>query len=196
MDFDDLITELAPPANRVGKHTHDSEHHLYEGAVMVAFAIHLMRSEGASEVSIHPDGMHGSQFDFTGCLGRRGFSMQASAGRTSYGGKYVNSEGRIIVVNPKSGLGDVVARMGDQTISAEAKGGVINTRHAGQVSKLRRGLCEAVGLLMSVPSPGRQVAVVPHTETTLRMAEKMKPRCQLAGIEIALVGARGEVSYV
>ena len=45
------------------------------------------------------------------------------------------------VVNPKSGLGDVVARTGDTVISAECKGGIINSRHAGAVSKLYRGLC-------------------------------------------------------
>lgn len=38
MDFDDLVTALAPPPNRVGKADGEHEHHLYEGAVMVAYA--------------------------------------------------------------------------------------------------------------------------------------------------------------
>jgi hypothetical protein len=70
---------------------------------------------------------------------------------------------------------------------------VINTRHAGQVSRLRRGLCEAVGLLIARPREGRQVAVAPHTETTLRLAQKLAVRAKDAGIEIALVDQRGQV---
>jgi hypothetical protein len=102
----------------------------------------------------------------------------------------------MIVVNPKSGLGDVVAEIGGQIVSAECKGGIINTRHSGQVSRLYKGLCETVGLLMATPSPGRQVAVVPHTESTIRLATRLAPRCALAGIEIALVKSRGEVIAV
>jgi hypothetical protein len=48
-------------------------------------------------------------------------------------------------------------------------------------------------MLMATPSQGRQVAVVPLTDGTLRLAERLAPRCALAGIEIALVGSRGEV---
>ena len=64
MDFDDLVRHLAPPPNRVGKHTGDHEHHLTEGAVMVAFAMHLLRTTPSQEVRIHPDGEHGKRFDF------------------------------------------------------------------------------------------------------------------------------------
>lgn len=193
MDFDDLVTALAPPPNRVGKSDGDHEHHLYEGAVMVAYAMHLLRTTSAKEVRIHPDGEHGKQFDFAGWLGRRGFSMVSSSGKTSYGGTYTDGEGRAIIVSPKSGLGDVVAKVGNQIVSAECKGGIINTRHAGQVSRLYKGLCETVGLLMATPSPGRQVAVVPYTESTLRLATRLAPRCAFAGIELALVKSRGEV---
>jgi hypothetical protein len=49
---------------------------------------------------------------------------------------------------------------------------------------------------MATPSPGRQVAVVPFTEGTLRLAKRMAPRCALAGIEIALVGSREEIKEV
>ena len=41
-----------------------------------------------------------------------------------------------------------VAKLGRQTLSAECTGGIINTRHVGQVSRLYRGLCETVGHLM------------------------------------------------
>lgn len=196
MDFEDLVTALEPPPNRVGKSDGLHEHHLYEGAVMLAYAMHLLRTQGARDVRIHPDGEHGKQSDFAGWLLRREFAKISNLGTTSYGGVYRNAAGQTITVNPKSGLGDVVAEVGDHIISAECKGGIINTRHSGQVSRLYRGLCETVGLLMATPSQGRQIAVVPLTDGTLRLAERLAPRCALAGIEIALVGSRGEVLEV
>lgn len=196
MDFEDLVTALAPPPNRVGKSDGPEEHHLYEGAVMLAYAMHLLRTQGARDVRIHPDGEHGKQFNFAAWLGRRGFAKISSLGSTVYGGAYRNPAGQTITVHPKSGLGDVVAEVGNHVVSAECKGGIINTRHPGQVSRLYRGLCETVGLLMATPSQGRQIAVVPLTHGTLRLAERLAPRCALAGIEIALVGSRGEVLEV
>ena len=196
MDFEDLVTALAPPPNRAGKSDGPQEHHLYEGAVMLAYGMHLLRTEGAREVRIHPDGEHGKQFDFAGWLARRDFAKVSTLGSTAYGGVYRNATGQTITVHPKSGLGDVVAEVGGRIISAECKGGIINTRHPGQVSRLYKGLCETVGLLMATRAQGRQVAVAPLTEGTLRLAERLAPRCALAGIEIALVGARGQVTDV
>ena len=163
---------------------------------MLAYAMHLLRTQDARDVRIQPDGEHGKQFDFVAWLRRRDFGKIASLGSTTYGGVYRNPAGQTITVHPKSGLGDVVAEVGNHVISAECKGGIINTRHPGQVSRLYRGLCETVGLLMATPAQGRQVAVVPLTESTLRLAERLAPRCALAGIEIALVGSRGEVMDV
>jgi hypothetical protein len=196
LDFEDLVIALEPPRNRVGKSNGTHEHHLYEGAVMIAFAMHLLRMEDVRDVRIHPDGEHGKQFDFAGWLTRRGFAKTSSLGSTTYGGVYRNAVGQTITVNPKSGLGDVVASVRDHIISAECKGGIINTRHPGQISRLYKGLCETVGMLMATPSQGRQVAVVPLTEGTLRLAERLVTRCTLAGIEIALIGSRGEVVEV
>ncbi|KRQ88655.1 hypothetical protein CQ10_38050 [Bradyrhizobium valentinum] len=167
-----------------------------ERAILIAYAMYLLRTQGARDVRIHPDGEHGKQFDFTSWLGRQAFTKVSSLGSTAYGGVYRNPADQTITINPKSGLGDVVAAVGDHVIAAECKGGIINTRHPGQVSRLYRGLCETVGMLMATPSQGRQVAVVPLTEGTLRLAERLAPRCALAGIEIALVGSRGEVLEV
>lgn len=193
MDFEDLVTVLAPPPNRIGKADGDHEHHLYEGAVMIAYAMHLLRTQGAQHVWIHPDGEHGKQFDFSRWLERRQFRKISTIGATAYSGVYEHSAGQTITVNPRSGLGDVVAEIGDYVISAECKGGVINTRHSGQVSRLYKGLCETVGMLMATPTQGRQVADGPFTADTLRLAERLAPRCALAGIEIAPVGSHGEV---
>lgn len=196
MDFEDLVIALLPPPNRVGKSDGDQEHHLYEGVVMLAYAMHLLRTEDTRHIRVHPDGEHGKQFDFAAWLLRRGFIKVSTIGTTSYGGTYRNATGQEITVQPKSGLGDVVAEVGNHIISAECKGGIINTRHSGQVFRLYKGLCETVGMLMATPSQGRQVAVVPFTEGTLRLAKRLAPRCTLAGIEIALVGSRGDVMDV
>lgn len=131
MDFEDLVTALEPPPNRVGKSDGAHEHHLYEGAVMVAYAMHLLCTADAHHVRIHPDGEHGKQFDFAAWLLRREFAKVTSLGTTAYGGVYQNAVGQTVTVNPKSGLGDIVAEVGDRIISAECKGGIINTRHPG-----------------------------------------------------------------
>jgi hypothetical protein len=84
---EDLITPHAPPPNRVKGCADGVEQHLTEGAVMLAFAMHLLRTEtGVKEVAIHPDGEHGKRFDFEGWLGRRGFRKVSATGKTSYGG--------------------------------------------------------------------------------------------------------------
>jgi hypothetical protein len=194
--FDDLITHRAPPPNRVGLCDGAEEQHLSEGAVMVAFAMHLLRTiPGLSEVSIHPDGEHGKRFDFQGWLAKRGFTMKAALGKTSYGGTYASPEGKTVVVNPSSGRGDVVAEGHDFSIVAECKGGIVNTRHAGQTSRLRQGLCETVGLSLASPmiEGRRQFAVVPRTRVTENLARRIAARAGSAGIEVALVDARGNV---
>ncbi len=160
---------------------------------MVIYALHLLKTEPISSVSIHPDGEHGKRFDFADCLAKRGFSKVSKAGSTSYGGAYENLAGKTIVVNPTSGKGDVLVETDELHILAECKGGVINTRHPGQTSRLRKGLHEAVGLLMGKQTSGRQVAVVPFTEGTLKAASQLAPRCAQAGIHISLVKGCGEV---
>lgn len=196
MDFDDLITELAPPPNRVGKCEGGSELHFSEGAVMMAFAMHLLRTTAAREILVHPDGEHGKRFDFEGWLNRRGFDRTTRAGTTCYGGRYALKGGRAIKITPASGRGDVVVESDELAIQAECKGGIINTRRPGQVSRLYKSLCETVGMLMASPSRGRQIAVVPRTEGTIKLAQRLAPRCAVADIEISLMGPRGEVEDV
>jgi hypothetical protein len=172
------------------------EHHFTEGAVMLAFAMHLLRTwPGLPCVEIHPDGEHAKRFDFAGWLQKHGFSLKSPLGKTPFGGTYTSANGQTIVINPKSGCGDVSAEMDGLSIIAECKGGIINTKHPGQTSRLRRGLCEAIGLLLASPVvPGtRQFAVVPFTNVTKRLAKSMASRVHAAGIEIALVDANGNV---
>jgi hypothetical protein len=197
---DDLITFHKAPPKRAA-HCHEGiEHHLTEGAVMLAFAMHLLRTvSGIEEIAIHPDGEHGKRFDFEGWFRKNGFTKMASAGKTSYGGSYRSAAGATLIVHPASGLGDVAATCRDgHTWIAECKGGIVNTRHAGQVSKLRKGLCEAVGLSLARPVEARtrQFAVVPHTRATEALARRMAARALAAGIGIALVDERGRITEI
>jgi hypothetical protein len=171
------------------------DQHFYEGAVMLAYAMHLLRTGPVCEVRIHPDGQHARQVDFPGWLAKHGFRRVATA-RTPFAGTFEDAQGRRIVVHPQSGLSEVAADAEGTMIEAECKGGAIETRHPGRLSKLDKGLCEIVGRLMSKPAIGRQVAVMPRTDVTLRLARKLAPRCAAVGIRIALVGPRGEVEDV
>jgi hypothetical protein len=171
------------------------EHHLPEGAVMVAFGLYLLEN-GASEVYLHPDGEHAKRHDLKASLEAHRFHHATTQGSTKYAGLYTRGNQTITII-PKSGLGDVVARINGTTVVAECKGGVVNSRHAGQLSRLRRGLCEAVGLLIARPlNDERHVAVVPATNLCRTLAFRMLPRATAAGIEIALVSGNGEVTFV
>jgi hypothetical protein len=194
--FDDLIVEKNPPLKRVGKCIGGKEQHLTEAAVMLAHAEHLFRTMPAvRRIELHPDGEHAKQFDIVQWLSARGFVPGEKLGKTTYGGTYVRGR-QTIFVQPKSGQGDVAADIGTLKLIAECKGGIVNTSHAGQVSRLRKGLCGVIGQLMQIPKGGRQVAVVPHTDGTLRLAQKLAQRAHDAGIEIALVDSKGRVTDV
>lgn len=194
--FDDLIVEADPPENRRGKCEGPRERHLTEAAVILAYGMHLLRTiPDLREVELHPDGEHAKRFEIAQWLASRGFVLWEKRGKTAYGGTYVKDRQSILVASIP-GKGDVAATTHDGAIIAECKGGIVNTRHAGQVSRLRKGLCEAIGLLMARPKGGRQVAVVPHTEVTARLARKLAERASEAGIEIALVDELGRVTVV
>ena len=192
----DLVQERDAAPNRLKYCPEgEKERHLTEAAVMISFALHLFdQDSNIRTVRICPDGEHAKRFDILKWMTSNGFEKAESHGSTAYGGKYVRDT-QTILVTPMSGIGDVVVD-GETRIIAECKGGIINTRHPGQQSRLRKGLCETVGQLMASPNGGRQVAVVPYSSTTLRMAERMISRAAPIGIEIALVHANGSVEYV
>jgi hypothetical protein len=75
--LDGLLSVRAPPLNRIGFFDGGVEHNLTEGAVMVAFAIHLLRTVPELKlVSIHPDGEHGKRFGFVTWLAENGFERR------------------------------------------------------------------------------------------------------------------------
>lgn len=190
----DLIVLRDPPQNRIGKTTGGAEQHLTEAAVMLAFAMHLLTEPaGASLVEIHPDGEHVKRFELEAWLLAHGFSVASRKGK----GAHFQRGDHTIAMSFTAGLGDVVGTNGNRRIVAECKGGILNTTHPGQKSRLRRGLCEAVGQLMGREQENeRHIAVVPDTRVTRDLAHRMHLRCQASGIEIALVAGDGRVSFI
>ena len=190
--FDDLIRFHTPKGKRAVQAKGGVEQYLDEGAVMVAFATHLLRTiPDLMHVAIHPDGMHGKAFDFTSWLRGQGYELAKPKGTTSYGGLYASANGQTVEVYPMPGLGDVVGG----NITAECKGGVLNSTYAGQTSKLRKGLNETIGQSMTTEmvEGKRQFVVVPKAPVTEALADKISARCRKIGIEIALVDGRGNV---
>lgn len=195
-ELKDLVTEtLAPEKRQAGcKGDGGREHRLSEAAVMLAFASHLFRL-GAARVTIHPDGMHGKQFDIGAWLKTNNFCLARSAGRTSYGGTYTKGN-CVMEVSIKGGHGDVRTELDGRAIVAECKGGVINSSHNGVRSSLRSGLREAVGSLLERPAAEQNFAVVPDAPETRKFAKRLIARAESAGIGIALISRSGQVEFV
>jgi hypothetical protein len=75
--------------------------------------------------------------------------------------------------------------------------GVINSTHSGHTSRLRSGLCEAVGLLFKRPHVNeRHVAVVPDVSVTRTLGRQMVDRLRNSGVEIAVIDGFGTVTYL
>jgi len=146
-------------------------------------------------MEIHPDSEHARIHDIVSTLAKEGFVLKSGLGTTNWGGEYVRGALELHV-SPRSGLGDISGELNGQMIIAECKGGIINTKNSGLTSRLRRGLCEAVGQLMSREVKNeRHIAVVPNTAVANLLASRMIGRTRLAGIEIALVEPDGSVRF-
>ena len=174
-----LVTDREPPARRASHCDGPLERHLSEAGVMLAVA-EWMFGLGAEAVEIHPDGMHVKQFDMCGWLASAGFEKVAASGKTREAGRYTRNR-QSLTVDFRSGRGDVVGDVRGCRIVVEAKGGCINTRHPGQVSKLRRHLYEAVGRLLSADR-GRSKAhgdgehCAPYDRTLRLRGDRNRPR--------------------
>ena len=103
----ELVTEHHPTPTRAARCDGGVERHLTEPAVMLAMA-HWLIDHGATDVEIHPDGMHLKQLDMGEWLSDQGFMKTTQIGGTKAGGKYENG-GITITIDPRPGIGDVVA---------------------------------------------------------------------------------------
>ena len=150
---------------------------------------------GAEEVCVHPDGMHTKQFDICGWLKKEGFEKIAAKGKTREAGTYTHDR-QALVVEFQPRRGDVVADVQGCHVVVEAKGGIVNTRHPGQKSKLRKHLYEAVGMLLDGPdNADRLIAAVPRHPETEKIANRMAERCRDAGIKLLLSRKRATFKY-
>lgn len=190
-----FLVAKEPPPNRVGKHLDTHELHMPELLVMIAAAEWLFKL-GVNEVRIHPDGMHLKDIDVDAFLVPRRFERRSATGRSKKTGEFKRNN-QTLILHSLPGLGDVVGLLNGTEIEIETKGGCVNSKHAGQLSKLRKGLSEAVGQAMASPRNGvRLIAVVPRHTETQKLAERLVHRCHLAGIEIGLVSEDGALELI
>ena len=80
---------------------------------MLAYAMHLLRTQGARDVRIHPDGEHGKQFDFASWLLRREFAAalaELQAGAVSIASLVVS--GKLGLQTARSGVVALLAAAG------------------------------------------------------------------------------------
>jgi hypothetical protein len=140
--------------------------------------------QGASTVRINPDGMHTKGFDIPNWLAVEATPRLTATGRGQTSGTFRRGE-KILIVHSQPGLGDVVATLGGAEVEIETKGGCINTRHPGQLSRLRKGLHEAIGQLMGSPRTGITLrarllrargAIVARDHAAAGLAAAMKAR--------------------
>lgn len=194
-----FLTEHLPPEARRKYCERGIELKLTEAAVQLAFALYLLEHpSGGSTAEIFPDGEHAKRFDIPSFLSARGFKRTETVGTTMYGGVYRRGD-HALIVNPKSqhGRGDVVGQIDGVTVRAECKGGIVNSKHAGALSKVRSGFNELIGQAIAMPEDGsRHIAVAPRTPASEMQALRLHKRCAAAGIEIALVDVDGEVGFV
>jgi hypothetical protein len=193
--LNDLITTNNPTDPlRIRGTPKGIEECLSEAAVMIAFAMYLLHgNDEINEVFIHPDGEHKKKFAFDKWFENNNFSILQTTKSSAI--TYERSAMRIML-HYKPGIGDVRVTSETKNIIAECKGGVINSTHSGHTSRLRKGLYEVIGLLMTKDENCRRVAVVPDTKTTYETARKLIAQTSRAGIEIALVDRTGNVRFI
>lgn len=192
-----FITKKTSSEKRLSFTTDGTEHYFSDAAVMLAFSLYLLNDPKSNAVvTVHPDSEHAKNFDIADCLLSNGFTKQSATGETSYAGQYERGN-QMLLVDPSCGHGNVVGKIDGKKIIAECKGGVINTTHSGQVSKLKMGLSELIGQLLILPEgTDRHIAVLPYTALTKQLAGRFFPRLTKVNVEIALVHDDGNVEYI
>ena len=177
------------------------ERRMPEGEVAIRLAEHLLGLHGAdphAEVAIDGASVmaHGAVvFDLAAHMEAQGWvAVDVSTGRNPWTCTY-GREGRTIRVHSRSGVGDVVARVGGRRIVAECKKGAAPGKPGSPERPL---LTSAIGqaLLLAVEPDDLVVAAVPDTLVFRRLADawRTRPLVARSGIQIALVGRDGMVS--
>lgn len=177
------------------------EDRMPEAEVALRLAFHLLGkpdSDGTARVAI--DGAmvrtgYNEHFPIEAFLEHEGWRRNVQEGKNRWQGSY-EKEGRHLIIHARSGMGDVVARVGSERIRAECKGGpLVKKSGSREYPKLR----EALGQLLTVErveGDDVMVAAIPCAEKFRRLALEWQPRPLVAqsAFRIVLVGRDGTVA--
>lgn len=173
-----------------------------EAEVALRLAFHLLDQSGSgghAEVAV--DGamvrVHGRAiFPLAAFLAATGWQQteQSLMARNAWQGRYRRGN-HALTVHARSGVGDVVARVGARRIRAECKGGPLERRDGSPEYPI---LQKAIGQVVTVEAVAPEdliVVAVPATPrfATLRDRWKDRPLFAATGVRIVLVGRNGRV---
>jgi hypothetical protein len=171
-----------------------------EAEVALRLAFHLLSlpmSDGTVSVCI--DGaqvkVHGGEvFPITLFLRHHGWEQALQVGKNRWQGIYKRN-GQTLELMAKSGIGDVVATIGEKRVRAECKQGpLVKKPGSPEYPNLR----EAIGQAMTVETVGVDdimVVAVPHTEYFARLVGLWQQRALIrrSGIQLMMVGRDDEI---
>ena len=171
-----------------------------EAEVSLRLAFYLLdHARGGDTATVSLDGAHVechgvTVFPLKAFLRQHGWIQTNQEGLRDWRGRYEKT-GKVLVVTTQSGIGDVTANVGDQTIRAECKKGPLRRKPGSHEYPLVR---EAIGQLMTVEVVGENdllVVAVPRTDAfrSLRTKWQGRPLVVRTGIRIVLVGRDGTI---
>jgi hypothetical protein len=177
-----------------------SQDRMSEAEVALLLAFHLLSLPDSQDTaSIALDGAQiyvGSReiFPLSRYLQDQGWRQIEQQGKRDWHGRYERN-GQYLEIHSKSGVGDVVVRVGDKRVRAECKKGSFLQKRANPEYKLLR---EAIGQLVSIEQltdGDLLVVAVPDTDKfrDLVMKWRNRPLIKRAGIQFALVSQNGAV---
>jgi len=171
-----------------------------EAEVALLLAFHLLdhpESHGEAEVAIDGAQVRVAKdeiFPIAEFLDAHGWKQTEQTGKNPWQGTY-NRGGKTLLIHSRSGVGDVVARIGEKRIRAECKKGNLVKKSSNPEYGILR---EALGQILTVEEIHRNdvmVVAVPMAEGFIRLAANwsQRPLMVISKIRIALVGRDGSV---
>ena len=176
------------------------EDRMPEAEVALRLAFHLLASpssQGTASVAI--DGaqirVHGSEvFPIESFLRDRGWKQIGQEGKNDWQGSYEKGEHRL-VIQARSGEGDVRAQIGSRRVRAECKGGPRIAKPGSREYPILHGALGQAITAKAVKDGDVLVVAVPGTDRFRTLADRWCDRRLLAqsGIQIVLVSRKGRV---
>lgn len=171
-----------------------------EAEVALLLAFHLLdRPDSHGEVDVAIDGAQvriakDVIFPIAEFLDAHGWKQTEQAGKNPWQGSFQRG-GQVLRVHSRSGVGDVVARIGEKRIRAECKKGNLIKRASNPEYGILR---EALGQILTVEEIHRNdimVVAAPLAEGFMKLAAQwsQRPLMVRSKIRILLVGRDGSV---